>query len=245
MPLAVLLNPDDPNFIFEHMMQHRQYFAVLTDLSHYSELPYLLDPAFNTDVPAERWNLSHQQAHKDFNSDLPNSYADGFYQIHVTPPTATATGNSTGTTNLTVSGVVNTIIIGATVTGTGVPAGTTIVSQTSGTAGKDGVYVVSQPTTLTNIALSITHPPYWQGVPLPGGAFGIAQSQILLEGTGQSPENRSWWTFVNHQQHFITNEAILPLPTDQPTTVGEPPGQITASNPWWWIDRYPIIYPYW
>src|SRR5215467_3866031 len=81
--------------------------------------------------------------------------------VHVGPsaPTATATGTSTGTTDLTVTGTTGVIQVGSTVTGTGVPAGTTIVSQTSGTAGGDGVYVTSAPTTLSTVSLTFTMTP--------------------------------------------------------------------------------------
>ena len=58
--------------------------------------------------------------------------------------TFTATG---ATTNLTVSAVTGLISIGDTISGTGVTAGTKIVSQTSGTTGGAGVYVTSAATT--------------------------------------------------------------------------------------------------
>lgn len=58
--------------------------------------------------------------------------------------TFTATGSST---NLTVTSVTGLISIGDKISGTGVPANTTIVSQTSGTTGGAGVYVTSAATT--------------------------------------------------------------------------------------------------
>ncbi len=64
-----------------------------------------------------------------------------------------ATSGTTGTytansTSLTISGVVNgALAVGSVITGPGIPEGTTIVSQTSGTAGGNGVYVVSNKTT--------------------------------------------------------------------------------------------------
>jgi hypothetical protein len=63
----------------------------------------------------------------------------------------TATGSST---NLTTSAVTGYIKPGAAVTGTGVPAGTYIVSQTSGTAGGAGVYVTSAATTSSGASLT-------------------------------------------------------------------------------------------
>jgi hypothetical protein len=183
MPLAILLNPDDPLYGFEHMMQHRAYFAVLSRLSHFSVLPYLLDPGFGQDEPASWWNQSHQQAHDDFNTNLPSNYANGFTTEVITPP----------------------------------------------------------PPVPPNPQL----PPYVQATPLSGGTFGIPEAEILLEGVGGSAENRSWWTFANHQQHFVANDAILPLPTTAPTIAGTPPGEAIASNPWWWAFRAPVIYPFW
>jgi hypothetical protein len=183
MPLAILLNPDDPLFAFEHMMQHRNYFAAMPDLSHFSILPYLLDPSFEQIEPASAWNQSHQQAHDDFNAALPSNYSNGFTTEVITPPPP-------------------------------VPPDPQL-------------------------------PPYVQATPLSGGTFGIPEAQILLEGPGESAENRSWWTFVNHQQHFIANDAILPLPTQSPTVAGTPPGEATVSNPWWWSFRAPVKYPFW
>jgi phage tail sheath gpL-like len=85
----------------------------------------------------------------DENADLPVVATVG----------GTTTGSGTGTgagTDLTMTAVTGTIAIGATVTGTGVPGGTTIVSQTSGTTGKDGVYVTSQATTASAAALNFS-----------------------------------------------------------------------------------------
>lgn len=66
---------------------------------------------------------------------------------------ATFTGNTSGSsTTITVSAITGTIGIGDVITGTGIPANTTIVSQTSGTVGGNGVYVMSAAANLTNIA---------------------------------------------------------------------------------------------
>jgi hypothetical protein len=229
----------------EHMMQTRQYFAVMAELTGFSILPYLLDPAVDANQPAWPWNLRHQQSHSDFNRDLPSTYADGYSTEVITPAAAHGTGTSTGTTSLVMTAVTGSIMIGATVAGAGVPAGVTIVSQASGTTGGAGTYITSAATTLSAVALTITHPPYTQANALDGGTFGIPQAQILLEGNGGSPENRSWWMFVNHQQHLVANNAILPLPTTAPTTAGTPPGEATVSNPWWWVSRAPVMFPFW
>jgi len=75
------------------------------------------------------------------------------------PPKTTATGTGTGSgTNLTMTAVVGTIEPNAAITGNGVPAGTTIVSQTSGTTGGNGVYVTSLATTSVAQSLTFVNP---------------------------------------------------------------------------------------
>jgi hypothetical protein len=66
---------------------------------------------------------------------------------------ASFTGTGSGT-NLTVSAVTGIIKAGDNVTGTGVPAGTKILSQTSDTAGGAGVYVTSNATTSSGASLT-------------------------------------------------------------------------------------------
>jgi hypothetical protein len=75
-------------------------------------------------------------------------------------PTATATGTGTATgSSLAVTAVTGTIAIGATVSGAGVPPGTTILSQSSGTAGGAGTYITDLVTTATAAPLAFTPPP--------------------------------------------------------------------------------------
>lgn len=66
---------------------------------------------------------------------------------------ATFTGTGSGT-NLTASAVSGLISVGDVILGTGVPANTTILSQTSGTPGGAGVYVTSNATTSVAAALT-------------------------------------------------------------------------------------------
>lgn len=66
---------------------------------------------------------------------------------------ATFTGTGSGT-NLTTSAVAGVINIGDLITGTGVPGSTTILSQTSGTAGGAGVYVTSNATTSSGASIA-------------------------------------------------------------------------------------------
>jgi hypothetical protein len=116
MPLATLLNPNDPLFVFEHMMQTQALWTALTDTAGYSVLPYLLDPAYDTAIPASKWHLNHQQSHDDFNAALPAEY---------------------GSTQI-----------------------------------------------------------------------GIPQGAILLDSNLKNPDQLTWWTFINHQEHYIANSSI-------------------------------------
>jgi len=254
MPSATLLNRDDPIYDFEHMMAHREYFAIMGSnhpdgLSGFSVLPYILDPSRNTQQPAWDWNQLHQQSHDDFNNDLPDNSNNGVDVTTVTPPNVTGTGNATVTAPATttdtiiLTGLSHSILIGSTI----VELGVTVVAQQSGPAGGNGTYTVSPPIpALVNFPLTITHPPYQQATKLMDqGRFGIQQAGILIEGDGQSPENRAWWTFANHHQHLIANDIVLPLPTTAPTTAGTGPGTVTdVSDPWWW-EIVDVVFPFW
>lgn len=159
MPLAILLNPADPLFSFEHAMQHREYFAIMKPLSQFSIVPYFIDPAplpttlGQLPTPADMWNLDHQRAHDDFDAALPDHWTS-------------------------------------------------------------------------------------QGV-----GFGILASQNLVDSDLNTPEGRTWWTFVNHQDHYIANSAILPLPT---TVNPSPPDPISNPvSPPWWGSLAPAQFPFW
>lgn len=79
----------------------------------------------------------------------------GTYTISNTQTVAGATFTGTGSgTALTASAVTGTIAVGDTIAGTGVPNGTTIISQTSGTPGGAGVYETSGATTSSGAAIT-------------------------------------------------------------------------------------------
>lgn len=78
----------------------------------------------------------------------------GTYTIN-NPQTVGATFTGTGSgTNLTVTAVTGVIAIGDRLNGTGVPPGTNVLSQSSGTPGGAGVYVTNNATTSSGNALS-------------------------------------------------------------------------------------------
>jgi hypothetical protein len=88
-------------------------------------------------------------------------YSDGALFVGTPPAGATGTGSigatftATGTgTSLAVTNVTGLISIGDTISGTGVPAGTTILAQVSGTAGGAGTYTTSVATTAAAAAVT-------------------------------------------------------------------------------------------
>jgi hypothetical protein len=83
----------------------------------------------------------------------------GTYTVNNSQTIAGASFTGTGSgTNLTASAVTGTIGIGDLIAGSGVPAGTTILSQASGTPGGAGVYVTSHPTTSSGASLTANAP---------------------------------------------------------------------------------------
>ena len=61
-------------FAFEHMMAHRNYWAVMAPLDRFSVIPYILDPLQDVNQPAHRWHLNHQRAHNDALDAVPQAY---------------------------------------------------------------------------------------------------------------------------------------------------------------------------
>ena len=133
-----------------------------------------------------------------------------------------ASATISGTT-LNVPAMINgTIRIGSTLTGGTVLANTTVISQSSGTTGGIGVYVVSQSQTSTASG-SIQYVPYQ--VSLPNGfyqvedlnnylqSYFISQGQYLVNASGQNVYFISLVTDVT----YYSNQIICPV---LPTTLG-------------------------
>lgn len=80
MARVTLLHLGDPAaFDFEHAMAHRNALGVMSPLTRWSVVPYLLDPRQNSDVPASMWHTNHQQAHDDAQRALPDYYGATSY----------------------------------------------------------------------------------------------------------------------------------------------------------------------
>lgn len=102
----------------------------------------------------------------------------GTYTVN-NPQTIGASFTGTGSgTNLTASAVTGEIKPGDRINGTGVPAGTNIVSQSSGTPGGAGVYVTSAATTSSGASLT-SNPPI---------TFAAADAAVAVVQADQSPQ---------------------------------------------------------
>jgi hypothetical protein len=152
----------------------------------------------------------------------------------------TATGNSTGTTSLTISNVAGgSIYVGSVITGTGVPANTHIVSQTSGTTGGNGVYVTNNATTLTNVALTVTTtfpafsaPPFYYPGVTPVGPANINTTIWTVPTLAPIPWGpTSVWTAVPPPMTTGTQPIILSATWGLPGPSGSGPGPPTYPNP--------------
>jgi hypothetical protein len=99
-----------------------------------------------------KWSDVHP--YKPFPSEAPLTTDFIIFGCLIRTQISTFYGTGSGT-NLTVTVIDGALHPGDTVTGTGIPADTTIVSQTSGTTGGDGVYVTNNS---TNAALNIYQP---------------------------------------------------------------------------------------
>jgi galactitol-specific phosphotransferase system IIB component len=88
-------------------------------------------------------------------ADIIATYQTILENAQVVPP-ASAVGNSTGTTSLQVTSIVGQVVIGAVVSGTGVPTGMKIVAQTAGTPGGNGTYTTDVVSTLSGVTITFT-----------------------------------------------------------------------------------------
>jgi hypothetical protein len=120
----------------------------------------------------------------------------------------TATGTSTGTTALTLTNVTGAVLLGAAVTGTGVPTGLSIVAQQSGTSGGAGVYTTNVVTTLANAALTFTPgggPVNW---PVPQDA-----PTLTLISQQQTAVLRTQNALLQQYQDLLNTSQTTPPPT--------------------------------
>jgi hypothetical protein len=160
-------------------------------------------------------------------------------QASAAPTTATGIGTASGA-NLTMTSVTGTIVIGAEISGLGVPAGTVILNQQSGTTGGAGVYTTDQPTTASAAPLAFTPPPAQVTT---GTGTGTGTSLVVTAVNGLIVVNAHVAgagvpasTIITGQQSGTTGGAGTYF-TSQPTTANASPLAFTAppappAAPW-------------
>jgi hypothetical protein len=132
---------------------------------------------------------------------------------------ATFTGNASGTA-LTASATVGVIHIGDTVTGTGIPSSTTIVSQTSGTTGGNGVYVTSASTTASSAAVTASSTTV-DITAVSSGTIAIGQqitgsgitADTFITGLGTGTGNTGTYTISVAQTVAVSETLTMVMPT--------------------------------
>ena len=130
-------------------------------------------------------------------------------------PAALGNGTASGTpaTTLTVSNVTQgNIVVNARIIGPGIPTGTTIVSQTSGTVGGAGVYVTSVATTASSAALTFVPPQPPMPWP-PAGATDVTDLNALVQ---QSTAVIRTQTALLQQYQDLLNTSQTPPPPTGP-----------------------------
>jgi hypothetical protein len=65
---------------------------------------------------------------------------------------------------------------------------------------------------------------------------GMTTNQPVLDNYLPQQDNRSWWTFINHQEHYTANQTVLPLPFFLEGTHGGLP---------WWMTEGRFVRTYW
>jgi hypothetical protein len=126
-------------------------------------------------------------------------YADTTTTLDVVPPspvagaaliagaTASFTGSIASTTLTIAPGVVGNVVPNMVVAGAGVTAGTVILEQLTGTAGKDGTYSIDTTQTVGSVAMTGTAPtdtPAWGVVSVAGGGTGTSTLTGYVKGSG-------------------------------------------------------------
>ena len=142
----------------------------------------------------------------------PVRFSNALYQknVRLVTDTAVFTGSIT-TTNLTVSAMTSgTIRLGMILTGTGVTAATHVVSQTSGTPGGVGVYVISPSQTVssTTITGTIASKIY---VDAPGG-YNVQYSLQLSNTSTSQPYEIAVWVRYNGAD-LPNSNSVVTVPT--------------------------------
>jgi hypothetical protein len=70
-------------FEFEHAMAHRNALGVMSPLTRFSVIPYLIDPMQHGNRPAGKWSLNHQQAHDDALRYLPSQFGSADRGLYI------------------------------------------------------------------------------------------------------------------------------------------------------------------
>lgn len=164
-------------------------------------------PSLETIVADQAKTISAQEA-------LLHAYQGNLNAAQSPPAGTAATGNGTTTgssTSVVVTTVTGTIVANAAVTGVGIPTGTTVLGQISGTTGGAGTYLLSTPVNLaTAVMLTFTPTGGVSTWPLPGDAPTL---QLIVQ--QQTAILRTQSALLQHYQDLL-NTSQTPAPPTGP-----------------------------
>lgn len=168
------------------------------------------------DVPDLETIIADQAETIAANAVLIDAYQANLNTAQNPPPgtASTGTGDTAGiaSTSVTVNAIVGTITKGATittaVTAVTIPPNTTVLGQISGTTGGNGVYLVSNPVTLTAVPLTFTPLPPPSTWPTPNDA-----PTLLLITQQQSSILRTQSALLQHYVDLLNTSQTTAPPT--------------------------------
>lgn len=178
------------------------------------------------------------------------SYADGTPNVGAAPAGASATGSIGATftatatgTSLAVTSVTGKISIGETISGTGVPAGTTIIAQVSGTTGGAGTYTTSVATTasaatVTSFGDVVNVTAVGSGTLNVGDAItgtGVPAGATLASQVSGSPGSTGVYTINVPASTYAASTTLTVvggIVTKWKACKSDPVGNITAMSSW-------------
>jgi hypothetical protein len=166
---------------------------------------------------------------------LLHAYQNDLNAAQAAAVTTTATGVGTASgASLTMTSVSGVIQVGAEISGAGVPAGTVILNQQSGSTGGNGVYTTDQPTTASAAPLAFTPPPAQVAT---ATATGTGNSLVVTAVTGTIVVNAQVAGAGVPPNTIITGQSAGTAGgagtyfTSQPTTALSSPLAFTAPPP--------------
>src|SRR5215471_11547892 len=161
------------------------------------------------DVPDLQAIVWSQMAVIAANEALLHAYQANLSNAQAIPPASgLGTANAAFSQQVVMTGVVGTIALGSTVTGTAIPGGTIVTGQTAGLPGGNGTYFFSNSIVATNLSLPFT--PGGGNSPWPATTL---QATLMLLTQDQQAVAKLHNALLTAYQTLMTDSALVPPAT--------------------------------